>query len=148
MTENWSLVGSVLRAATDARAAGLMWLSYQQNAQHAGREETESICWTEQLLYATGSVEQSARKPGGFRTALIEAALRADVVNIRLLAHGYPELIGAVLVYKSVENGLDDLTQLVRGATKLACGCLSGYVAHQKEHLPKCSVNQTAPEGC
>ncbi len=147
VTENWSLVGSVLRSATDARAAGLLWLAYQQNAQLAGREEFESIRWTSQLLSITGSTGTLTLPPGDFRRHLIEAALRADVVNIRLLAHGYPELVGAVLVYKAVENGLDDLQQLIRGAEPLVCGCLSGYVSRNKEHRPGCSVNETAPEG-
>jgi hypothetical protein len=148
MTENWSLVGAVLRSATDAREAGLLWLAYQQNAQRAGRLEMDSIVWTSQLLAVTGSSGDIATRPGQFRHQLIEAALRADVMNVRLLAHGYPELMGAVLVYKAVENGLDDLTCLVRGAEVLVCGCLAGYVSQNKEHLPGCSVNQTAPEGC
>ena len=54
-------------------------------------------------------------RPGGFTTALIEAATHADPINLSKLGQGFPEIAHCVRVYKKHIDGVNVLRRLAAG---------------------------------
>lgn len=70
------------------------------------RDEAHAVLWHYE------GTRRGVMEPGDFRKALIEAMVRADPLNLRRLAFGFPGLAAAVQLVQGRETGIARLRQV------------------------------------